>query len=93
MNLNGYAMVPVEPTEQMVNAGVRVATSQRGEPWCPPCYRAMIAAAPRVGEPVAWMRRTVTYAAGDERTEGERVVSERKVYEDDIPLYAPTEAV
>lgn len=44
------------------------------------------------GEAVAWMRRNVTYKAHDGsnltgRRDGERILSERKVYEDDIPLY------
>lgn len=41
--------------------------------------------APR--KPVAWMRREVTYRGVDGRTDGERVVSERRVMADDIPLY------
>lgn len=52
--------------------------------------KAAIAAAlnDMLGEPVAWMRRNITYFAVDGRTEGERVVSERRVYPDDVPLYA-----
>lgn len=38
-------------------------------------------------EPVAWMRRSVTYREGDGRMEGERIFSEAKVYADDVPLY------
>lgn len=38
-------------------------------------------------EPVAWMRRDVTYREGDGRREGERVLSQGRVYESDIPLY------
>ena len=41
---------------------------------------------------VGWARRNVTYRGVDGRTEGERILSERKVYEDDVPLYAPVES-
>lgn len=46
-------------------------------------------------QPGAWMRRHVTYRGVDGRREGERIVSEDKVYADDIPLYthpAPSQA-
>src|SRR5690606_10796202 len=39
-------------------------------------------------KPVAWMRRSITYRGGDGRKNGERIVTEGKVYNDDIPLYS-----
>ena len=42
-----WKLVPVEPTEEMLRAGVDAAIAQKNSrPWCPPCYRAMLAAAP-----------------------------------------------
>ncbi|MGS1076692.1 hypothetical protein [Pseudoxanthomonas beigongshangi] len=51
--------------------------------------RAALAAALPVllGEPVGWMRRNITYKDTDGRRDGERILSERKVFCDDIPLY------
>ena len=47
-----------------------------------------LTAAQQQGRAVAWMRRNVRYKEADGRSEGERIVSERQVYPDDIPLYA-----
>lgn len=45
---DGWKLVPVEPTNEMLKAGVAAAVAQHDErPWCPPCYQAMLAAAPK----------------------------------------------
>lgn len=52
--VEGFKLVPVEPTNEMLEAGVHAAVCQRGHnPWCRPCYRAMLAAAPN---PLPWAR-------------------------------------
>ncbi len=41
-----WRMVPVEPTERMLDAGVHACVNASPNPWCPAAYRAMLAAAP-----------------------------------------------
>lgn len=41
-----WVMVPREPTEAMLRAGVDAAINAAPNRWCPPAYRAMLAAAP-----------------------------------------------
>ena len=38
----GKVLVPVEPTEKMINAGVEAGISASPNPWCPAAYKAMI---------------------------------------------------
>jgi hypothetical protein len=56
---------------------------------CIPHMKEALAAALPVllGEPVGWMRRNITYKDTDGRRDGERILSERKVFCDDISLY------
>jgi hypothetical protein len=51
----GWVMVPREPTPEMLAAGVAAAVGMKNSaPWCPPCYRAMLASAPQpASSPVA----------------------------------------
>ncbi len=68
--------------------------------WAGPLVKQWRDAALSGGEAVAWMRRTAVYRARDShsgeptgRREGERIITERQVYEDDIPLYTTPRAV
>ena len=40
----GYVLVPREPTEAMIEAGVHAGVTAAPMPWCPITYRAMLAA-------------------------------------------------
>lgn len=42
---DGWKLVPVEPTKEMIDAGLRKNASNP-HPWCPAVYRAMLAASP-----------------------------------------------
>lgn len=46
----GWKLVPVQPTPQMLNAGVNAGVCASPEPWCPAAYRAMLNAAPQPPE-------------------------------------------
>lgn len=43
----GYVLVPVNPTEAMLRAGVDAGVKASPEPWCPAAWGAMLAAAPK----------------------------------------------
>ncbi|CAO3447946.1 hypothetical protein [Azospirillum argentinense] len=54
----GWKLVPVEPTPEMLDAGVEAGVGAAPSPWCPEVYRALLSAAPTAptaqGQDILW---------------------------------------
>lgn len=44
---DGWKLVPIEPTEEMLISGVAAGVNASPSPWCPYTWKAMLAAAPK----------------------------------------------
>lgn len=44
----GWKLVPIEPTDKMIQAGVQAGVNATPKPWCPETWKAMLDAAPEL---------------------------------------------